>query len=454
MQLDRRRLVAAGIGMSGIAAAQAAAAQERKPSRASPAEVKAVSSAADLRPNSGEDETARLQAAIDLAASRGLQLKLPPGRFIVRGLILPSGTQLAGSRQATVIQHLGGAPVLSAADAAGITIEQLSIAGAFPLTTLWRGLIELRAVEKMTIREVSIQTSPAHGIMLERCSGLVTECAISGATKSAIFSLDAAAGLEISNNRIERAGNNGILVWRSVKGEDGTIVAMNRIVGISARDGGTGENGNAINVFRAGNVLVTSNRIADCAFSAIRANSASNVQILANNVSRVGEVAIFAEFAFDGAVISSNLIDGAATGISVTNFDHGGRLAVVQGNLVRNLTLHRGPSDPGGYGIAVEADAAISGNTVEGAPTAGISLGWGRYCRDIAATGNVVRQCDVGIAVTGDTTAGTVLIANNMISGSRRGAIRANDHGRVQGDDLALAQPSACRIRAAGNVVA
>lgn len=453
MHLDRRRLVAAGIGLSGLTAtAPASHAQELRPTRAPRASTKLPTG--EIRPDSGEDETARLQAAIDRAASLGQPLALPPGRFIVRGLTLPSGTQLSGSRQATVLQQLGGNAVLSAAGTASIAIEGLTITGGFPLASTWRGLVELRDVEKLAIREISVETSPAHAIMLERCGGLVTGCRIAGPAKSGVFSLDARTGLEISHNRIERAGNNGILVWRSIKGEDGTIVAMNHIERIAARDGGTGENGNAINVFRAANVLVTSNRISDCAFSAVRANSASNVQILANSISRVGEVAIFAEFAFDGAVISGNLIDGAATGISVTNFDHGGRLAVVQGNLIRNLALHRGPSDPGGYGIAVEADAAISGNTVEGAPTAGISIGWGRFCRDIAATGNVVRHCELGIAVTSDATAGTVLIANNMISGSRRGAIRANDHGRVLGGDLAMTQPSEGRIRAIGNVVA
>ena len=34
-------------------------------------------------------------------------------------------------------------------------------------------------------------------------------------------------------------------------------------------------------------------------------------------------------------------VDGAALGISVTNFNEGGRLAVVQGNLIRNLKTKR-----------------------------------------------------------------------------------------------------------------
>ena len=52
---------------------------------------------------------------------------------------------------------------------------------------------------------------------------------------------------------------------------------------------------------------------------------------------RLGEVALYAEFGFEGALIASNIVEAAATGISVTNFNEGGRLAVVQGNLIRNL---------------------------------------------------------------------------------------------------------------------
>jgi len=40
-------------------------------------------------------------------------------------------------------------------------------------------------------------------------------------------------------------------------------------------------------------------------------------------------------------VIADNVIDGAETGISVTNFDQGGRLATVHGNIVRNLGTRR-----------------------------------------------------------------------------------------------------------------
>ena len=76
-------------------------------------------------------------------------------------------------------------------------------------------------------------------------------------------------------------------------------------------------------------------------------------------VTDVGEVAIYSEFGFEGAVISSNTVDGAALGIVACNFNEGGRLAVVQGNLIRNLKPKRpagtDPGDGAGIGISIEA---------------------------------------------------------------------------------------------------
>ena len=50
------------------------------------------------------------------------------------------------------------------------------------------------------------------------------------------------------HNDLADCGNNGIQVWRSEPGEDGSIVTGNRIVRIRADSGGTGENGNGVNV--------------------------------------------------------------------------------------------------------------------------------------------------------------------------------------------------------------
>jgi uncharacterized secreted repeat protein (TIGR03808 family) len=145
----------------------------------------------------------------------------------------------------------------------------------------------------------------------------------------------------------------------------------------------------------------------------------------------------------EGAVIANNSVDRAAIGIAVTNFNAGGRLAVVQGNIIRNLLPKRPPgTDPGdaaGVGISVEADTAVTGNVVENAPTAGIMLGWGHYLRDIAVTGNVVRKADIGIAVSVAPGAGTALIANNVIAETPRGAVVGMARSKPVTGDLSKA---------------
>ncbi len=68
-------------------------------------------------------------------------------------------------------------------------------------------------------------------------------------------------GLKITGNSVRGAGNGGILVWRSTPGDDGTLVIDNRIENVANKSGGSGQYGNAINVFRADNVIVRGNRI-------------------------------------------------------------------------------------------------------------------------------------------------------------------------------------------------
>ena len=140
-------------------------------------------------------------------------------------------------------------------------------------------------------------------------------------------------------------------------------------------------------------------------------------------------------------MIANNTIDGAAIGIAVTNFNEGGRLAVVQGNLIRNLVPKRpagtDPNDGAGIGIGVEADTAVTGNTIENAPTAGIAVGWGQYLRDVSVTGNVVRSAGVGISVSVSPGAGSAVIADNLIAATKNGAIVGMDQRRAMTGDLA-----------------
>jgi len=437
MHLDRRRLVAlAAAGSLPLAAAAPAAS-----AGASPSALGLDATQFGLRPGNPDDQSRILQRAIDEAARTRSPLAIPPGVYRVGDLKLPSGARLAGSPGVTRLLLSQGACLAACLGGEHVSLSGLLIDGGGRPLPERSGLLQFENCRSLKIVDCEIRASGRNGIVCIGSTGEIANTAVNETADVAIHLLD--CNMVIARNRIESAGNNGITVWRSTAAEDGSMVVENHIARIGNRLGGSGQYGNAVNVFRAASVLVRNNRIADCAFSAIRGNAASNLHITGNIVSAVREVALYAEFGFEGAVISDNSVDGAAIGVSVTNFNEGGRLAVVSGNIVRNLLPKRpagtDPGDSAGIGISVEADSTVSGNIVENAPAAGISLGWGQYLRDIAATGNVVRKADIGIAVSVVPGAGTAVIANNMISETRRGAIVGMAQARPVTGDLSVA---------------
>jgi uncharacterized secreted repeat protein (TIGR03808 family) len=393
-----------------------------------------------LRPGSADDQSQAFQRAIDETARDRAPLAIAPGSYRVGNLRLPAGSQLFGVRGASKLILSESAPLIAATGVEQVTLSGLVLDGQHRRLPDRHGLIHLDNVSRMRIADCDILGAGGIGIACFATDGDVMDTLLSDSADVAIHSLDARA-LLIARNTIVGAGNNGIQVWRSKAGTDGTIIAENRIEAIDNRSGGSGQYGNAINVFRAGNVIVRGNHIRNCGFSAVRGNAASNLQVEGNSVSDVREVALYAEFGFEGALIANNIIDGAAIGVSITNFNQGGRLASVTGNIIRNLLPGRPPgTDPGdgaGIGVAVEADTAVTGNVIENAPTAGMILGWGQHLRDVAATGNVIRQADIGIGISVSPGAGTALVANNMIADVKRGAIVGMDRKRIITADLA-----------------
>jgi uncharacterized secreted repeat protein (TIGR03808 family) len=393
-----------------------------------------------VRPGSPEDQTRVLQRAIDEAARAQLPLALPPGVYRTGLLRLSSGTQLIGVRGATKLVFNGGASMLQSEGADHVGISNITLdGGGIPLPAR-RGLVHCLGGRDIRIIDCEISGSGGAGIWLEQVSGDISGNIITATASTAIVSFDA-RGLQVARNTIHGTNDNGIEILRTAIGDDGTLVLDNRIEDIKAGPGGSGQYGNAINAFRAGNVIVRGNRIRNCDYSAVRGNSASNIQITGNSVSDVREVALYSEFAFEGAVIANNTVDGAAFGVSVCNFNEGGRIAVVQGNIIRNLRPKRpigtAPDDDAGVGIYVEADSSVTGNVIENAPSFGIMAGWGNYLRDIVISGNVIRKAFVGVGVSVTPGAGTVLVNTNMISETPRGAVVGLDHARPVTADLA-----------------
>jgi len=444
-QLDRRSLLTTGL-IAGAGATAVLTTGPRNAQAATSGNAFGID-ARDLglkpaghKGKGGPDQSDRLQRAVRKAGASGQALLLPPGRYRAAGITLPSSAHIIGVPGRTVLEYAGGGSLFSARDARDIRLEGLVVDGASrslnPATG--DGLLNFTRCFNLRFANVTISNSLLNGISLRQSQATVTDCTVIDCGNTGIFSLDG-RDTRIVQNAVERCGNNGIQVWRSSEGEDGTVVNGNTVRHIQDRAGGDGQNGNGINIFRAGDVQVNNNRITDCSFSAIRGNAASNIQMVANHCLRLGEVALYAEFGFEGALIANNLIDKAATGISVTNFNDGGRLAVVQGNLIRDMTLRKHTIDTRGIGIGVEADTAVVGNVIENAPAIGIAVGWGRYMRDVSVTSNIVRQAAIGIGITGDKAAGPVFVTNNMLAGTPGGAIRMMDHNVAKGPDLARA---------------
>jgi uncharacterized secreted repeat protein (TIGR03808 family) len=379
-----------------------------------------------MRPGGANDQSRELNTILQRASAERKPVFLPPGTYLVSNLNLPDFVHLTGIAGATRLVYGGEGHFILAENAGQIRLSELTIDGDNRWLADYAGAtVQITGTDHVNISGCEFLGSRKHAVSLDASGGTVEHNRITGAADAALYCIEG-SGFRIADNDIADCANGGILIHRWKAGRDGSLVTGNRVERIGARSGGTGQNGNGINVYNADNVLIANNAIGTCAFSAIRCNSGSDVQIIGNQCHDSGETAIYAEFAFEGAVVANNVVDGAANGISITNFDNGGRLATVSGNLVRNLRLEGPYPESGfgfGWGIGVEADTAVSGNVIDNAPRAGIVLGWGPYLRGVAAIGNVVRDSAVGIAVSVAEGAQTTQISNNILQNTADGAI-------------------------------
>ena len=401
-------------------------------------------SAEPLQLVEGIDQTAAIQHAIDAAGAGVVQL--PAGRFFAENLQLRGGTRLLGHAGAT---ELIGSTILSLDGTHGVRISGLTLTGLYAAGD--KPLIS--AVEAINL---DIDSSTLHtagiGIDAHRCAGTVSDCHFYDFGDAAIHSLDS-RGFNLTDCVVARCGNAGFRIWSSAPRHDGSTLRGNRIYDIRWNDGGNGQNGNGINVFRADGVIVADNQIDNCAFTAVRLNATSNTMVRGNVCRNSGEVAIFSEFEFSGSVIADNIVDGAAAGISMTNLDSGGHLASCTGNIVRNIAPRSDVNpDTVPYGIAAEADAVISGNVVDTVPGIGIAAGYGPYLRNVVISSNVVRNARIGIGVSIAEGAGAVHIADNLVAGAET-AIAGLAWDRIVDPDLTLKSARSANVTAANNRV-
>jgi len=409
-----------------------------------------------LRPGSSEDQSRTLQSALVEAVKRDAPLIVAPGRYRIGNVVLPENARLVGVPGATQFIAAQAGPLLVArrikrAAVSGIVLDGLDIK-----LGQRGGLLNAEEVLDLALSDCEFANAGSVGLTLNRTAGRIERNRFRSMRDSALFSLDS-RGLSIEANTVEDCGNNGIQLWRSQAGDDQSLVRGNRLNRIRNDAGGDGPNGNGISLYRAGGVVIEGNTLRDCALTFIRNNSGSGVQILGNQGRRCGETALYSEFAFEGAVIANNLVEDCAQGANITNLDHGGRLSVFANNIIRNAQKGLAPKGKelvGGLGVHVEAEAAVTGNVIENASEVGISLGWSWAMRNLVATGNVVRRSGIGISVSLVPKERNALIANNVISEAKLGAVVGTEFGKAVTGDLTKGEDKrAAGIRVEGNSV-
>jgi uncharacterized secreted repeat protein (TIGR03808 family) len=456
MALSRRSLLASALFGTGIGHAPAALAQARLSTAAPLGQFGLEATHLGFRPDSPDDQSRLLQNALVEAAKRDAPLIVAPGRYRISNVVLPEGARLVGVAGATQFIAAQAGPMLLArrikrASLAGIVLDGLDIRPGQRA-----GLLAADEVLDFTALDCEFANAGSVGLTLNRTAGRIQQNRFRSMRESALFSLDS-RGLSIEQNQVEDCGNNGIQLWRSQPGDDQSVVRGNRINRIRSDAGGDGPNGNGISLYKAGGVIIEGNTLRDCALSFIRNNSGSGVQILGNQGRRCGEVALYSEFAFEGAIIANNLVEDCAQGANITNLDHGGRLSVFANNIIRNAQrgfAPKGKEPVGGVGVHVEAEAAVTGNVIENASETGISLGWSWGMRNLVATGNMVRKTGIGISVSLVPKERNALIANNIIAEAMRGAVVGTEFGKaVTGDLTKAADARAAGVRVENNAV-
>lgn len=422
--LSRRRLLAglAGLTLGGPAWA-----------------VQPIDAEADfgVTPDILDDQSRKLQAALDAAHGSARTLMLPGGQIFGHDLAFPGALRIVGQPGKTVLISSGPEPVGKALVANDLIFDSVGFSGG--VSGGAHGLLQIESSVNVLLTSCSFVIGAGNGVLATDSAVTISDCVFDELGDAAIHSLDS-RGMMMHGNRISRCASAGIRIWRSASGADGSIVSGNRISAIDWKGGGDGQNGNGVNVFQADDVIVADNVISDCAFTAVRVNAGRNNQIRGNTCLNSGEVAIFSEFGFSGSVIADNIIDGAATGISITNLDSGGHLATCTGNIVRNIAASSAVNpDTRPVGMFAEADTVIANNTVENVPGYGIVAGFGPFVRNVTVSDNVIVGVDtgIGVSVVQEQAPGPVRVSGNIIGAGAKHGIVGMEWEKVVSEDLA-----------------
>lgn len=401
-------------------------------------------------PNTGTDQTANFQSAINAAQNQGLPLFIPGGTYEITTVNITSNVEIYGSRRSAYIQGIGQSPQINVAPVPPATyinivrISDIVVDGggqAFPGSPPDAGLIQVSDVSNFFLERCLLDNSGLHGLYLLNSAGQITGNSIGSSASFGIFSRD--SRFLIQGNSVVASGNGGIYIFRSTRSADNSQIIGNLIGQTGANLGGTGQFGNAVVAYLADYVIVANNQIYNSTFSAIRFSGASQGQATGNTCYGSGEVAIYMESPggnFEGGIISNNIIDQAGTGINVANYP--GRRVIISNNEISNIVVQE--VIPGymsvGRAIGVESDVLVVGNLIENVEDWAIAMtpfangGVKSICQ---AENNMIRNCGGGIAFVQSEADTALLIGGNTVynytTTSKFAAIVASSYNGTNG---------------------
>ena len=295
--LSRRALVGAGV----LAAALA-----------SPAEAASPAPVAGLRPNASEDQTAALAAALTAATRAGRALHLGPGRYRVGGLALPAGARLTGEGDATVLVQAGDAP-LPLGGRRGCRHGSGPGAARQPGTTNpATPLAAFTDVRRLALCELSVADARngAAPRALRRPCGAQRD-----RERRRRGVQPRRDGLQILANDIDGCANNGIQVWRSRSGEDGSSSPPTASRGSGPRARAAPVRTATASTFPRRRRARSDNASPTAPSAPCAATPAPTSRSSATRAANLGEVRSTSSSASNGCVVANNLVDRASVGI-------------------------------------------------------------------------------------------------------------------------------------------
>lgn len=394
-------------------------------------------------PGTGWSAVADLQSAINNARSSAKPLQLLAGIYTTSQISVDTASGSGNplelfAEQGTATVRLTGAAayLLNVNNVHDVVIRDINFDGNNQIIngSGVAGLIRFDGpnATDFVISGCNVSNSTKAGIVaVSQARGRITDNRI-GNCLNGIYTVD--CQVLIKDNSLSTMNDNGILVWNSSLGGNGSLVANNTINWVGNTSGGTGQYGNGILVYRAGNVKISENTIFNTKYSAIRLNAASNCHVVNNYCWNLREAAIFIEAPgagenLGGGIISGNNIHTAGLGIAVANSGlYGDGITdrcVVSNNNLYNM-IDNIIDDPGipashttGRGITVENNSIVTNNVIENTAGAAIGLGVNDAAKSIMATGNLINDCPMGIGYSANGSSSSILVSSNIIRGYR-----------------------------------